>query len=152
MHVKNEAPKLEPQGSTLPELVKELREWTDKKKALDAEVEVAKSMIHKIAVLRLPSLMDKLGQDDFNAPGYGRVELNNEVYAHVNKEHEDAFFEFLREQGEGDLIKESVHHKTLNGWAEGVLGDPERAALLPDYVNITEIPTAKLLKERARRK
>lgn len=105
-------------------------------------------MIHKIAVLRIPPLMENLELDDFNAPGVGRVELGIEVYPSLKKDDEERFFAWLRERDDGDIIKETVHHKTLQSFIKELLENGENP---PDFMVVAKIPTAKLLKERKRK-
>jgi hypothetical protein len=106
-------------------------------------------MIHKIAVLRIPQLMENLELDEFNAPGVGRVELEIEVYPNLTKANVAAFYEWLRERGDGDIIQETVHHKTLQAFVKELLVAGEE---LPECITAAKIPTAKLLAERKRKK
>jgi hypothetical protein len=137
-----------PQGTTLPELVKELREWTDKKKVAEAEAEFAKSMIHVIATKAMPPLMEKLELDEFNVPGLNRIELRQEVYVHVKKDDIPAFHEWLRDNGHGDLIVPYVFPATKKAWATEQLSG---GAALPDMATVAFVPTAKLLAPRKKK-
>lgn len=51
------------------------------------------------------------------------------VYRHIDPfpsiKDQDAFFEFLRENGEGGIIKEIVHPKTLKSWFTEYIQDHE---------------------------
>jgi hypothetical protein len=145
LRVNDDDEALEPKGKTLPELVREQKYWETRKRWADKVVKRASSIIHKIAVKRIPPLMEAMDQDDTNIKGVARVRIDNEVYVYVKAADVAAFHEWLRERGDGALIKPTIHHKTLNSWGAEMLGDPE--AKLPDYINITEVPTAKLLKE-----
>lgn len=144
MRVKDDAPELEPKGKTLPELVREQKFWETRKRWADKVAKRASSIIHTISVKRIPPLMEAMDQEGTTIKGVARVEIENVVYCYVPVGRIEEFHEWLRERGDDALIKEAVHHKTLNSWAAEVLGDPEAAKDLPDYVNITEVPTAKL--------
>lgn len=136
-------------GLTLPQLAKELKKWTEKKKKAKAEEEFAGSMVHLIATEAIPPLMDKLEQDEFNVPGVGRIELRPEVYPSVKKENIPAFYAALRKAGHGALIVEYVFPPTLKAFATEQL---EAGIALPAECTVALIPTAKLLKARIKGK
>lgn len=130
---------------TLPEYVKLLAKHTKAKKAAEAKAEAAGSLIHQIATIHIPPLMEKLETDEFNSPGVGRIELRQEVYASVLKADIPAFYEALRKKGDGALIVEYIFPGTLKSYAKEQL---EANAALPPQLKATFIPTAKLLKAR----
>lgn len=58
-----------------------------------------------------------------------------DIYANVKKENQDQFFDWLRSQGFGDLIYETVNHRTLSGFVRERM--EEGGDDLPDYINVT---------------
>ena len=76
--------------------------------------------------------------------GYGRVSLQKpELYASVKKENEDALFSYLRGVHRDDLIKPSVHWKSLSSFAGEMtnLGKP-----LPEFITVSYKKVARLTK------
>lgn len=139
----------QPQGSTLPALVRELRDLTAARKAAEAEAERCSSAIHAIATKFIPPLMENLELDEFNVPDIGRVELRQEVYAHVNKEHTATFHQWLKDNGHADLVVPYVFPATLKAFASEQLG---QGVALPDFMGSAFVPTAKLLAPRKSKK
>jgi len=149
MRVAKERVKPEPKGKTLPELVKEYKAAIAKKKKLEEQVEDLGSLIHKIAVEKIPPLMENLDTDFFNVPGVGAVEYGIEVYPSIKKDDQDAWFKWLRSKKLGAIIVEYIHPKTLQAFVKEQLGQQTE---FPSYVNIAKIPTAKLKAERKGKK
>ncbi len=144
----DEKPEPTPQGTTLPELVKELQTWTHRKKEAEKAAEFAASMVHAICTKAIPPLMEKLETDEFNVPDVGRVELRQEVYVHVKKDLQPAFYQWLRDNGHGDLIVPYVFPATQKAWATEQLSG---GAALPDMATVAFVPTAKLLAPRKKK-
>lgn len=142
-------PTLEPKGSTLPELAKELKKASALAKKFEAQMDQQKSLVHKLTVFKIPPLMENIESDFVNVPGVGLLELGIEVYPSIKKDDTPAFHAFLRENQHGDIIVPCIHFKTLQAFVAEQLANGET---FPDYVNIAKIPTAKLKKEKAPKK
>lgn len=143
-----ELPELFPKGKTIADLAKELKAANTAKKKYEALMNQQVSLIHKISVGSLPKLMEDIQGDGLNVPGVGYAELVIEIYPSVKKDDEPEFFDWLRDRGDGDLIKESIHYKTLQAWTIEQIDDPEKAGDLPDILNVGKVPTVKLKAER----
>lgn len=139
--VKQELPALEPKGKTVAELVKELKAAVAKKKKFEEEAERYGSLVHKIAVLKLPPLMENAELDYMNVPGVAGVELVTEVYPSIKKEDIEAWYKWLRENKHGDIIVPYIHPKTQQAFVKEQL---IAGKTFPAYVNIAKVPTAKL--------
>lgn len=137
---KEEFPKLAIKGSTLAELAKEMKAAKAKAKRAEKQMEQYKSLVHRIAIGPLAKLMEDAELDFFNVPGIGSLEYGIEVYPSYLKADTEAVFDWLRKIGDGHLIKETVHHKTLQGWAVSYLSDADNEAP-PDILKLTKIPT-----------
>lgn len=54
--------------------------------------------------------------------GLGRLSLKSpQLYAKFEEEDRGAVFDFLRENGMDDVIKETVHHSTLSSFIAGLI-------------------------------
>ena len=104
-----------------------------------------KSLIYELQVKAIPKLMEDISGTGLNIAGVGYLELGIEVYPSIKKEDEDQWFAWLRKQGLGGIIKETIHHKTLQATVSEQL---DKGTKFPDYVNVALIPTAELKAEK----
>jgi hypothetical protein len=114
--VKEEKPKYVVKGKTLTELAKEVKPLIQKKKKLEAQAEELGSAIHAILVGVVPKIMEDQEQDFVNIPGVGALELKTVVYPYVSGDNLPTFYKWLRDRKNGDLIKETIHPKTLQAF------------------------------------
>lgn len=116
---------------TISEAATELRTVKDRKKALEKEVKKLGALIYQLSVVEIPALLEAQGGEAMKVPGVGTVYTVSNVFAHVRKEDEEQFHAWLRENGQEDLIKSTVHPGTLKGWAKERL---EKGLPLPEFV------------------
>ncbi len=108
-------------NAALVALAKELRVKKDRKDTLEAELTALEKDLKKLTTETIPSMMDDM--------------------AYCKKEDEARFHDWLREQGDGDLIRSYVFPATLKAYAkEQIEADIE----LPDYLNAAKVPVARL--------
>jgi predicted nuclease with TOPRIM domain len=132
---------MENANSGLTLLAREFRGLKDRKEALEAELKKLNEDIKKIEVERLPAMMDQNDVEKFTVEGVGTIFQQVKVYAHVKKEDEARFHEWLRETGNADLIKAYVFPQTLASFAKEQL---EQGTDLPDFLTAHKVPTAML--------
>lgn len=101
-------------------------EMRDKKDALEAEETFYNKRIELIKTNLLPARMEAENLEVMKVPGVGRVNLRGEVYASIIPGRKDAAYEWLRDNGRGDLITETVNAATLKSVAKAALmaGEP----------------------------
>ncbi len=132
-------------AATLDHLVSEMLDLKANAEELDALLKSVRAKYDEIRQRRLPDLMQQLGmvspdgKGAFTHASGARVHLRLEVYAHYRKENEDEFFTWLRENGHGGLIRETVNSQTLKAWAKDRVrdGDP-----LPPEVTVSPMTVA----------
>lgn len=144
-----ELPELQPQGKTLAELAKELKAAITKKKKFEAQMKQYGALVHKLATGPLAKLMEDQELDFFNVPGIGALEYGIEVYPSIKKEDQEAWYGYLRKRGDGSIIVEYIHPKTLQAYVKEQLGNSVK---LPAYVNAAKIPTVSIGKEKKSKK
>lgn len=127
----------------LTEMVKKLFSLKEEKAHLEALLKTCNKDIKQLAEREIPEMMEENEIEKFSVQGVGTVSVTNKVFAYVKKEHQDEFFQWLRDHGAEDLIRESVHSSTLNSFAKEQLSEGKE---LPDYMSTTVIPTASLRK------
>lgn len=122
-------------------MARDLRAKKDRKEVLEAELKELNKGIRELAEQRIPTYMDDNEIEKLSVEGVGTIFLTTKVYANVKAEDREKFFTWLRENGNGDLIKEVVHPQTLNAFAKEQLGN---GVSLPDVLDARLYPTANL--------
>lgn len=94
---------------------------------LEDDLRSLKQRYDDLRMRRLPDLMNALdlvgpdGKASFTHASGARVHLTHRVRAHVPAELQPDFFAWLRANGHGGLIKETVHAQTLGSFAKELL-------------------------------
>lgn len=122
-------------------LAKRFRELKDLKAVLEAQLKTITEEIDSIAKDRLPAMMDENDIPKFTVDGVGTIYQQVKVYAYVAKADEEIFHNWLRENGNGDMIRPYVFPQTLAAFAKEQL---EQGVDLPDWLKATKVPTAML--------
>lgn len=149
--ITDEAPSISPEtAATLDELVSE---YIDLKANLEELKTLTKSVEAKYDDIRKRQLPDKMqelgliapdGKGGFTHSSGAKIYLKTEVYAYCKKENEPQFFEWLRAQGHGDLIKETVHNQTLKAFAKECIKDgvalPPQLTVTPETIAVLKSP------------
>ncbi len=128
-------------NSKLTGLAQRFRELKDQKEAHEETLKAINKELEDLAVNQLPTAMDENEIEKFTVEGVGTIYQQVEVYANVKKENQETFFAWLRENGHGDLVKETVYPQTLKSFAKEQI---EAGVDLPDYVTAHKVPTARL--------
>jgi len=128
-------------SNQLTTMVQELRTAKDEKERLENQVKELNKTIRRLAEQDIPEYMDENDIEKLTVEGVGTVYLTTKVYANVKAENKEAFYEWLRENGNAALIKETVYPATLNAFAKEQLGN---GVALPDVIDARLYPTANL--------
>jgi|SRR5579864_784839 len=131
--------------ATLDDLVTEMLDLKQNADELDTLLKSVRAKYKEISERRLPELMQQLGmvaasgKASFTHASGASVYLRTDVYAHYRKEDEEAFFEWLRENGHGGLIRETVNAQTLKAWAKDRVHEGEP---IPPQVTVSPLTVA----------
>lgn len=117
--------------SQITELMKELYDVKAEKEQLDDRLKILNSRKDELERKILPQLMEDAEQSKISVPNIGTLYLRPELNCYVKKDNESEFFNWLRGNNHGDIIKETVHHGTLKSWAREQL---ENGAELPPQI------------------
>lgn len=105
---------------------------------LKTQLEVAKaetSAIQKefdnLRQVIIPDEMDTAGISSVNFPGIGRLTLTADLFAGIQPEQQQAAYQWLRDNGHADLIKDYVHPSTLKAFIKELM---ERGENLPEEI------------------
>lgn len=119
------------------------------KARLEAELKETNRVLKELEEVLLPEEMNRLGmvknnKGSFTTPSGMRVSLRTDVYASTVEAKKDEFFEWLRDNGAGSLIKETVHSQTLRAY---VREQRENGVTIPeDLISVYEVTKAVLTK------
>ena len=80
----------------------------------------------KMRLEEIPNLMDDEGIEKVSVEGVGTLYLTSDVYASIPAPSRDGAFEWLRDHGYGDLVKETVNSSTLKAFVKGVFERGEK--------------------------
>lgn len=123
-------------GLTYKELAVRMKELSAEASAAD-RLKVKKN--EELDVIRLKIVPERFAVDEIssiNIPGVGRLGLTSDMHCNQVKEKQDSFFQWLRDNGYGDMIKDTVNASSLKSLvkeldedAKAESGDPATATL-----------------------
>jgi hypothetical protein len=117
---------------TEKDLLIKLREAKFNKEYLEVQLKAATMEYDKQEAILVEMLTEKDAKTTAKYDGIGSVTLLAPlVRAQSNKEYEGELFEFVKDKGEGAIIKLSIHPQSLNGFVGRCL---DRGDLLPEFL------------------
>ncbi len=131
--------------ATLDRLVSEMLDHKSNLEELETLVKDVRTKYDEIRQRRLPDLMQELGmvrpdgKGGFTHSSGAKIHLRLEVYAHYRKENEVDVFDWLKENGHGGLIRETLNAQTLKKWVKDRVQDGEP---LPPQITVTPMTVA----------
>lgn len=98
---------------TTLELMREFKAAKDLKEACDVLAKEAGRLYDYIRLAAVPERFEEDGIQNMKVEGVGRVQLAGDLYAGIIKGKEEAAFEFLDDNGRGDVVKKTVNSSSL---------------------------------------
>ncbi len=128
---------------TLQEYAKQLKGLLENKETIEKHLADVEETIDMLQVEFVKYMEDNNIAVTPELEGVGICELYTNTVGRVNEKDRPAFFAWLKEQGEGGMIKtkEEVHHKTLEGWVNKRL---ENNLPMPEQVKLFTIKKVKI--------
>jgi len=126
---------------TLAEEMVNVRAKLDQAKAVAAELQKEFDDLRKV---QLPEAMEAAGMESTRLPNIGTVSIRTDAYASIRGGQQDGAYQWMKDNGFGDLIKDFVHSSTLKAFLkeqfrEGEDLPEEIFSFLPySYVAITK--------------
>lgn len=118
-----------PSKEELGSLTDKIKEYDDlmfEAGHLDAQLKEKMARINDITLKEIPEMFSDIGLSSFTLEDGRKVKVAPQVSASITKANKEQAFEWLREKGHGDLIKEvvtiSVHPQTLKAFVREQLG------------------------------
>ena len=75
---------------------------------LENKLKEERNLYKKLSEIELPELMETLGLSEFSLTDGSKVTIKESVQASITKANEQAAFQWLRDNGFGDLIKNEI--------------------------------------------
>lgn len=126
-------------SDTLATMIRRFRELRDDKDDLKVLVTGNNKALKELAEQILPEYMEENDIDKITIEGAGTVFIKQELYASVLADDREKLYEWLRDNGHEDLIKDWVFPATLTAFCKDQL---EYGKPVPEMVKATKIPTA----------
>ena len=113
------------EGKTLQQLAKSMASLKEKHSKLKAQAaEIWRE--HELLAKRLiPEMMEEMGIATVNLKGIGRLELRHDASVSVPPENKEAVYDWLRDNGYGDLIIGTVNSSTMRAQVKKWVEDGE---------------------------
>ena len=113
-----------------------------KKSQIEESLKKVNVEITELATVTLAKLMEDGEVEKFTIAGKsgGTIFLGQELYASVLADDRPKLYDWMRNNGCGDLVKDWVFPQTLTAFCKERLGDGKP---VPEMVKTTFIPTAK---------
>lgn len=109
---------LDEQGNlkaTIPtlDLLREFKAAKDFKEACDLLSKESGRLYDYLRLALVPERFEEDGISNMKVDGVGRVQLAGDLYAGIVKGNEEKAFEFLGDNGRGDVVKQTVNSSSL---------------------------------------
>jgi len=98
---------------SLVDLVQAMSTIQNRKETLEDQLKILNKEYDFLRITKVPSKMEDDGVDNINVTGIGRVSLTADMYVSVKADKKADFFEWLRDNGRGDLLQENINPSTL---------------------------------------
>ncbi len=115
------------------ELVLEYKLAKDDVERLEELSKTAKDRFDKAQLALVEELQMKGASQTAKYDGVGRISILKPLVG-ARSLDEEKLFEFLKENGRDDLIKLTVHHKTLGSFVKEQLDAGDAGIKLPDFI------------------
>lgn len=124
------------------DLVLEYKLAKDELERLEDESKKAKERFDKAQLKLLEELQAKGASQTAKYDGIGRITIMKPLVG-ARSENEDVLFDYLKQIGRDDLIRPTVHHKTLSSFVKEML---EGGQEIPDFIEYWFKPSTRLTK------
>lgn len=135
------------EGCSTPDLVREFAAIRRAKEQLEEEFKKITWAHDWLRLILIVQRMEDEGITTITVDGIGRVSLMGDLYARIPADKRMLAYEWLRDNGHGDVITETVPASTLKAMAKEMLKKGE--TLPEDYFKITPFSRAQLTPKKA---
>src|SRR5690606_9653360 len=94
-------------------LLREFKATKDFKEACDLLAKEAGRVYDYLRLAAVPNRFEEEGISNMKVEGVGRVQLAGDLYAGIVRGREEEAFEWLDDNGRGDLVKKTVNSSSI---------------------------------------
>jgi hypothetical protein len=123
------------------QLIHALDKWQKRKDAVDAEAAEVTRIFDHLRITRIPAAFDDAGIENMTVEGVGRCSITADLHARILPGQQDEAFTWLRDNGRGDLIKETVNSGSLRATCKQMLRSGEK---VPDMIEVSPYQRASI--------
>lgn len=102
-------------------LILEFKAAKDFKEAAEAIEKEANRVYDYMRLAAIPTRFEEDGISNIKVDGVGRVQLAGDLYAGIAPGQQERAFEWLRDNGRGDLVKETVNAGSLKAVIKSIM-------------------------------
>ena len=129
---------------SLVDLVTAMAELQRYKEALEDSLKLVNKELDFLRITKIPGQMEDEGIDRITVSGVGRVSLTADMHVSVKADKKPEFFEWLRDNGRGDLLQENINPSTLKATIKGLVENGEE--IPEDLLNVSPFTRAAITK------
>lgn len=127
---------------TEKELVLEYSKAKDEVEELEEKLKSAKDRFEQCQAKLVEELQTKGASQTAKYDGVGRITILKPLVG-ARSENEEKLFDYLRQIGRDDLMRLTVHHRTLSSFVKEML---ETGKEIPDFIEYWFKPSTRLTK------
>ena len=105
---------------TLNELIAAMDAVQKQKEVLEDQLKAVNKRFDFLRISKIPTKMDDEGVSNINITGVGRVSLTADMHVSIKSEMKESFYVWLRDNGRGDLLQETINPSTLKATVKGM--------------------------------
>lgn len=133
--------------SNLFTLADQYRQLRERKKELEADLQEVNRQLRRVE-LDLANEMSNEEMPRFDRAGH-TFYLSTQIYASPVHGCSDELYQWLKEHGYGDLVKETVHSRTLSSFVKELMEEDGLPQELAEIVNVHEKVSVNVRRGRA---
>ena len=131
-------------GLTVVDLVTAMAALARNKEELEDELKSINKEFDFLRITKIPGKMEDEGIDRITVSGVGRVALTADMHVSVKADKKAEFFDWLRDNGRGDLLQENINPSTLKATVKGLVKNGEE--IPEDLLNVSPFTRASITK------
>lgn len=110
---------------TLVQLIEAMSTLQNRKEAAEEQLKIINKEFDFLRITKIPAKMEEEGIDRIAVSGIGRVSLTADLHVSVKADQKEQFFDWLRDNGRGDLLQENINPSTLKATVKNMFRSGE---------------------------
>lgn len=131
-------------GMTLVQLIEAMYDLQKRKESIEDDLKALNKTFDFLRITKIPAKMEEDGVDRISVAGVGRVSLTADMHVSVKADMKEKFYDWLRDNGRGDLLQETVNPSTLKAAVKGMYKSGEE--IPDDLLNVSPFTRASITK------